>query len=283
MSSSMYPELKGKRALVTGGGRGLGKAMCLALAKEGANVALTDLYDAEQTAKEVKALGVKALAFSANVIKEAEVQAMVAKIVEEWGGIDILVNDVGGDHGYLLEDMPLSEWDWTMDINLKGMFNCVKSVSEVMKKGGKGGKIVNIASLAGVRMTLYGSIAYSAAKAAVLGFTRHCAFELGPSKINVNAVAPGPTLTEVVESRISPEVKEKMLQWAPMQGFTYPEDQANAVVFLASDRARMITGTYLLVDGGISLPIGFVKWDDFYTSRKKWLEEARWVGKETSL
>jgi len=283
MSSSMYPELKGKRALVTGGGRGLGKAMCLALAKEGADVALTDLYDAEQTAKEVKALGVKALAFSANVIKEAEVQAMVAKIVGEWGGIDILVNDVGGDHGYLLEDMPLSEWDWTMDINLKGMFNCVKSVSEVMKKGGKGGKIVNIASLAGVRMTLYGSIAYSAAKAAVIGFTRHCAFELGPFKINVNAVAPGPTLTEVVESRISPEVKEKMLQWAPMQDFTYPEDQANAVVFLASDRARMITGTYLLVDGGISLPIGFVKWDDFYASRKKWLEEARWVGKETSL
>jgi 3-oxoacyl-[acyl-carrier protein] reductase len=282
MNGAVYSGIQGKRALVTGGGRGLGKAICLALAREGADIALTDLYNAEQTAKEVEALGVKALPFSANVIKYEEVQAMVDTIVQKWGDIDILVNDVGGDHGYLLEDMPVSEWDWTMDINLKGMFNCVKLVSPVMKKMG-GGKIVNIASLAGVRMTLYGSIAYSAAKAAVIGFTRHCAFELGHAKINVNAVCPGPTLTEVVESRISPEVRENMLKWTPLHDFTYPQDQADAVVFLASDRARMITGTYLLVDGGISLPIGFVKWDDFYASRKKWLEEGRWVGKETSL
>ncbi|MAG14444.1 MAG: hypothetical protein CL874_00960 [Dehalococcoidales bacterium] len=103
----------------------------------------------------------------------------------------------GGDHAWLLEDMPVAEWDWTMDINLKGLFNCTKAVAEVMKKGG-GGKIVNMASIAGLRMTMYGGIAYSAAKAAVLGFTRHAAFELGPYKINVNAVCPGSTLTEVV-------------------------------------------------------------------------------------
>jgi len=245
-------------------------------------VALTDLYSADQTAKEVESIGQQAMPFSADVVKEPEVQAMVDKIVDEWGGIDILVNNVGGDHAYLLEDMPQSEWNWNMDINMKGLFNCTKIVSEVMKKRG-GGKIVNISSLAGLRMTLYGSIAYSTAKAGVLGFTRHCAFELGPHKINVNAVCPGPTLTEVVKSRITPEVKERVHQTTPLQDFTYPEDQADAVVFLASDRARMITGTSLLVDGGISLPVGSVEWDSFYSSRKQWLKEKKWEGKDTSL
>ncbi len=282
MSNPMYSGIEGKIALVTGGGRGLGKAICMALAKEGALVALTDLYSADQTAKEVESIGQKALPFSADVVNESEVQAMVDKIVAEWGGIDILVNNVGGDHAYLLEDMPQSEWNWNMDINMKGLFNCTKIVSEVMKKRG-GGKIVNISSLAGLRMTLYGSIAYSTAKAGVLGFTRHCAFELGPHKINVNAVCPGPTLTEVVESRITPEVKERVHQTTPLQDFTYPEDQADAVVFLASDRARMITGASLLVDGGISLPVGSVEWDSFYTSRKQWLKEKKWEGKDTSL
>ena len=278
MSNPMYFGIEGKIALVTGGGRGLGKAICTALAKEGALVALTDLYSADQTAKEVESIGQQAMPFSADVVKEPEVQAMVDKIVDEWGGIDILVNNVGGDHAYLLEDMPQSEWNWNMDINMKGLFNCTKIVSEVMKKRG-GGKIVNISSLAGLRMTLYGSIA----KAGVLGFTRHCAFELGPHKINVNAVCPGPTLTEVVKSRITPEVKERVHQTTPLQDFTYPEDQADAVVFLASDRARMITGTSLLVDGGISLPVGSVEWDSFYSSRKQWLKEKKWEGKDTSL
>ncbi len=282
MSNPMYSGIEGKIALVTGGGRGLGKAICTALAKEGALVALTDLYSADQTAKEVESIGQQAMPFSADVVKESEVQAMVDKIVDEWGGIDILVNNVGGDHAYLLEDMPQSEWNWNMDINMKGLFNCTQIVSEVMKKRG-GGKIVNISSLAGLRMTLYGSIAYSTAKAGVLGFTRHCAFELGPHKINVNAVCPGPTLTEVVKSRITPEVKEKVHQTTPLQDFTYPEDQADAVVFLASDRARMITGTSLLVDGGISLPVGSVEWDSFYSSRKQWLKEKKWEGKDTSL
>lgn len=282
MVGQMYAGLKGKKALVTGGGRGLGKAACLALAREGVDVAVADLYNAEETAKEVAESGQKALPFSTNVIKESEVKTMVNDIVGEWGGIDILVNNVGGDHAFLLEDMPLSEWDWTMDINLKGLFNCTKAVAEVMKKG-EGGKIINIASLAGLRMTMYGGIAYSAAKAAVLGFTRHAAFELGPFKINVNAVCPGSTLTEVVESRMTPEVKEEMRLATALRDFILPQDQADAVVFLASERARMITGTSLLVDGGMSLPIGQVEWEGFYSSRKQWLKEGRWESKDTSL
>ena len=282
MPKPMYSGIEGKVALVTGGGRGLGKAMCLALAREGADIALTDLQGADATAKEVEALGQKAMAFTADVTKEAEVRDMVDRIVAEWGGIDILVNNVGGDHAYLLEDMPVSQWDWTMEINMKGLFNCCQKVAEVMKKRG-GGKIVNIASLAGLRMTMYGGIAYSTAKAGVIGFTRHCAFELGPAKINVNTVCPGPTMTEVVLNRISPEVKQKTLQSTPLQDFTYPEDQADAVVFLASERARMITGTTLLVDGGISLPIGYVEWDKFYSERKQWLKEKKWEGKQTSM
>jgi len=278
----MYSGIEGKVALVTGGGRGLGKAICLALAREGADIALTDLQSADETAKEVAALGQKALVFKADVTKEAEVKEMVDRIVAEWGGIDILVNNVGGDHAYLLEDMPTSQWDWTMEINMKGLFHCTKFASEVMKKRG-GGKIVNIASLAGVRMTMYGGIAYSTAKAGVIGFGRHCAFELGPSKINVNTVCPGPTMTEVVLNRISPEVKQNTLQSTPLQDFTYPEDQADAVVFLASERARMITGTTLLVDGGISLPIGYVEWEKFRSDRKQWLKEKKWEGKKTSM
>jgi len=282
MSGPMYSGFEGKKALVTGGGRGLGKAICLALAREGVNVAVTDLYNAEETAKEIEKLGSRAMAFSANVLKESEVKAMVDRIVAEWGGIDILVNNVGGDHAILLEDLPVSEWDWTMDINLKGLFICTKAVAEVMKKGG-GGKIVNIASIAGLRMTMYGGIAYSAAKAAVLGFTRHAAFELGPYHINVNAVCPGSTLTEVVKSRMTPEVKEEMRKATALQDFLLPEDQADAVVFLASDRARMVTGTSLTVDGGMTLPVGQVRWDTFYSSRKQWLKEGRWEGKDTSL
>ena len=166
MTGPMYFGLEGKKALVTGGGRGLGKATCLALAREGVDVAVIDLYNAEETAKEIEELGSRAMAFSVNVLKEDEVKAMVDRIVAEWGRIDILVNNVGGDHAFLLEDLPVSQWDWTMDINLKGLFLCTKAVAEVMKKGG-GGKIVNMASIAGLRMTMYGGIAYSAAKAAV--------------------------------------------------------------------------------------------------------------------
>ena len=282
MPDPMYSGLEGKKALVTGGGRGLGKACCLALAREGACVAVADLYNAEETAQEIEKLGAKAMAFAANVLKEAEVKAMVDRMVAGWGGIDVLVNNVGGDHAWLLEDLPVTEWDWTMDINLKGLFNCTKAVAEVMKKGG-GGKIVNMASIAGLRMTMYGGIAYSAAKAAVLGFTRHAAFELGPYKINVNAVCPGSTLTEVVESRMTPEVKEEMRLATALHDFILPEDQADAVVFLASDRARMVTGTSLTVDGGMTLPVGQVKWETFYSTRKQWLKEGRWAGKDTSL
>ena len=282
MSKPMYSGIDGRVALVTGGGRGLGKAICLALAREGADIALTDLQSADDTAKEIETLGQKAMAFKADVTKEAEVKEMVDRIVAEWGGIDILVNNVGGDHAYLLEDMPTSQWDWTMEINMKGLFHCTKFASEVMKKRG-GGKIVNIASLAGVRMTMYGGIAYSTAKAGVIGFGRHCAFELGPYKINVNTVCPGPTMTEVVLNRISPEVKQSTLQSTPLHDFTYPEDQADAVVFLASERARMITGTTLLVDGGISLPIGYVEWENFRSDRKQWLKEKKWEGKQTSM
>ena len=244
MAGSSYG-IEGKKALVTGGGRGLGKAICRALAEEGVDVAVADLYDADQTAREVAGLGRKAIAFSANVTKEDEVKTMVARVVTDWGGIDILVNNVGGDHAILLEDLPAAEWDWAMEINLKGLFNCTK--------------------------------------AAVLGFTRHAAFELGPYKINVNAVCPGSTLTQVVESRMTPEIKEKMRKATALNDFLLPEDQADAVVFLASERARMITGTSLTVDGGMTLPVGSVEWDNFYASRKQWLKEGRWEGKSTSL
>lgn len=236
---------------------------------------MLDLQSADDTAAAVEALGQKALAFNADVTNEADVKSIVERIDVEWGGIDILVNNVGSDHALLLEDTPTESWDFVMDVNLKGLFLCTKFAAESMKRRG-GGKIVNISSLAGLRMTIYGGIAYSASKAGVNGFTRHCAFELGPSKINVNAVCPGPTMTEALLELAPEEAKQKTLQSTPLQDFTYPEDQADAVVFLASDRARMITGTTLLVDGGISLPVGYVEYDKFYAERKEWLEDEKW-------
>ena len=266
----METGLKGKIALVTGSGRGIGRAIALALAREGVDVAVNCVVNresAEETAREIRALGRRAMVVVANVADEGEVKKMVEQVVQEWGTIDILVNNAGVPHVALVEDMEKSDWDRLFDIIAGGTFNCSKAVIPVMKK--RGGKIINTGSVAGERTTQNSSADYVAAKAAVLGFTRQLAYELGPFKINVNAVSPWTVLTPLSMSQVSPEELEKIRKGVPLGDYPKPEDVADAVVFLASDRARMITGSSIILDGGMCLPVGSRTWEEYVRSHKE--------------
>ena len=268
-------EFKDKIVLVTGaggGGGGQGKAFALAFAAEGANVAVNDidLAKAEATAKEIKALGCRSIAVKADVSDEAEVNAMVAKVVKELGGIDILVNNAGFGLPILVEDMTAAQWRRTIGVNLDGTFFCSRAVVPIMKSRG-GGRIINIASPAGKSMTVNGCAAYTSAKAGVMGFTRHLAFEVGPYKITVNSVCPGMIMGG--EHMPPPDVMKKMKEGALLGDITTAQDTANAILFLASDKARMITGTN--VDAYAIAPGGREHWENFVKRRKDFLKTGR--------
>ena len=168
--------------------------------------------------------------------------------------------------------MDKKEWDKVLDVNLGGTFNCSRAVIETMKKRG-GGKIINISSVAGKRMSYFAAADYTASKAGILAFTRHIAFELGPFKINVNTICPGFTLTPLVEILSTPEELESLRNKIPLKELARPEDMADAAVFLASNRARMVTGTSLDVDGGLSL--GLQDWESYVKSRKEALAKRQ--------
>jgi len=203
----------------------------------------------------------------ADVTNETEVGKMVKQVVKEWGTIDILVNNAGVSYVALVEDMPKSDWDRILNIMAGGTFLCSKAVIPVMQKQ-KSGKIINISSVAGERTTQNASANYVAAKAAILGFTRQLAYELGPFNINVNAVCPWTVVTPLSLAQVGREALEKIRQGIPMGDYPKPEDVADAVVFLASDRARLITGYSIRIDGGMSLPVGTRTWEEYYRSHK---------------
>ncbi len=262
--------LERKVALITGAGGTIGRAIALGLAKEKVNIVLNDISktNVETIAGEVRALGCKAMISLHNITDEREVKKMVHNVVMEWGTIDILVNNAGISSAVLVEDMEKSEWSNVLDVDLNGTFNCSKAVIGTMKKRGSG-KIINIASMSGLRMTMNGGAHYTAAKAAVLGFTRHLAFELGHFKINVNALCPGNVRTPLLEDLIGSEGIDNLKQQYPLGELIKPDDVANAVVFLASENARMITGCSILVDGGITLGVGYAGWDAYYAKKKR--------------
>lgn len=270
-------ELEGKIALVTGaggGGSGQGRAIALALAGEGADVAVNDIDAgmAESTAGEIRDLGRRAMVVPADVSAEHEVNQMVAKVVKEWGGIDILVNNAGFGHPILVEDMTVAEWRHTLGVNLDGTFLCSRAVIPTMKSRG-GGRIINIASPAGKAMTVNGCAGYTAAKAGVMGFTRHLAFEVAPYKITVNSICPGMVIPERGERAPTPEQVEDMKARSLLGEVTRPEDTAYAVLFLASDRARKITGTNL--DDYAIAPGGKDYWEAFVKRRKERLANLK--------
>ncbi|MBU2535188.1 MAG: SDR family oxidoreductase [Chloroflexi bacterium] len=269
--------LQGKVALVTGSGRGIGKAIALGLAKEGVDIAVNcrvNIDSAEETAKEIRSLGRRAMVTVADVTDESAVKKMVQQIVKEWSTIDILVNNAGVSFVALVEDMAKSDWDRLLNIMAGGTFLCAKAVIPVMKKRG-GGKIINISSVAGERTTQNSSANYVAAKAAILGFTRQLAYELGPYHINVNAVCPWTVVTPLSLSQVGKEELERIRQGIPLGDYPKPEDVADAVVFLASDQARLITGYSIRIDGGMCLPVGTRPWDEYVRSHKEAVKKAK--------
>ena len=273
----METDLKGKIALVTGAGGGIGKAIALGLAKEGVDIVINDVnqQNAGDAAKEIAAMGCRSMAVPANVADEVEVSQMVARIVKEWGGIDILVNNAGATSHLLIEDMEKAEWDRVLSINLDGNFNCCKAVIPVMKQRG-GGRIINIVSYSGERMTMIGGVHYTSSKSGIWGLTRQLSYELGPYQITVNGISPGNVITPMLRRGTTPERLEEMKRWYPLRDLPTPEDVADAVVFLASSRARMITGVNLAVDGGIIVPIAIgVDWETYVSVKKEEAERRK--------
>ncbi|MFC1534191.1 SDR family NAD(P)-dependent oxidoreductase [Thermodesulfobacteriota bacterium] len=262
-------ELEGKVALVTGAGDGIGKGIALTFAKEGAEVAVNDLHldKVQNTAAEISELGRKTLAIKADVSVQKEVNRMVAQVIDEFGGVDILVNNAGGGNRLLLEDMTVDDWHYVLGVNLDGPFFCVKAVLDSMKQRG-GGKIINISSLAAKVMSIGCCVGYTTSKSGLLGFTRHLAFEVGPYKINVNAICPGATLTPKIQAN-SP-IHSKMMNSNPLKNMPKPEDIGQTAVFLASRRSDMVTGAAIDVDAG-----EFVvqqDWEGYTKARKEAFE-----------
>ena len=242
--------LEGKVALVTGGARGIGKSICERLADEGAKLAIVDimLETAQETADEFNAKGVEAEAFAADVSKFEDAEATVAKVVEKFGKVDILINNAGITRDTLLMRMSEDDWDLVIKVNLKGTFNFTKAVCRPMMKA-RTGKIVNIASVVG-RMGNAGQANYSASKAGVIGLTKTTAKEFATRGIQVNAVAPGYIQTDMT-GKLSDAATEAFMQVIPMKRAGTPEDVANVVYFLCSADSDYVTGQVINIDGGM--------------------------------
>src|SRR5438067_1310357 len=243
-------DFAGKIVLVTGGGNGIGAACARGFAAAWAKVAVIDRDGtaAERVAAEI---GGTAKGYALDVADGAAFKGLAAEIAVSEGGIDVLVNSAGTITRQTIAAMPAADWDRVLAVNLRGPFNGVQAVIPHMKARG-GGAIVNIASVAGRRISFGGGANYSASKAGLLGFTRHAAYELAPDKIRVNAVCPGPTATGFGGGQLpSNEQRERRARKIPLGRMVEPEDIADAVLFLASDAARMCTGIALDVDGGV--------------------------------
>ena len=240
--------MRGKVALVTGGSRGIGKAVASRLAGAGARVALVDVVDPEQVEATAREIGGGAIAVRANVVDADDVGAAVSQIEEQLGPIDVLVNNAGITRDGLLIRMTEEAWSAVLDVNLKGVFNMTKAVTRGMMKR-RGGRVVNIASVVGITGNA-GQANYSASKAGVIGFTKSVAKELAARNVLVNAVAPGFIDTDM--TRALPEAaRETLRKLIPLGRLGAAEDVANAVLFLSSDLASYMTGQVVVVDGGM--------------------------------
>lgn len=245
--------LTGKTAIVTGGSRGIGKAVCLELARRGCNIVLSfagNTAAADQTAAECQALGVQALAVQSNVADASAVKALFDAALKQFGAIDILVNNAGITRDNLLMLLKEEDFDAVVDTNLKGTFLCMKAAVRPMMKQ-RHGRIISLSSVVGLHGNA-GQVNYAASKAGVIGMTKSLAKELAGRNITVNAVAPGFIDTDMT-AVLPDKAKEAILSSIPMARLGAAEDVANAVAFLASDEAGYITGQVLAVDGGMSM------------------------------
>jgi NAD(P)-dependent dehydrogenase (short-subunit alcohol dehydrogenase family) len=221
------------------------------------------MEDIEATAKEIEALGRRAIPVKCDVSDYGEAKGMVEQIVKEWGGIDILVNNAGIATSKMWEDLEKADWDRVISVNLGSVLNCSKAVTEIMKRRG-GGSIINMASMSAKTISDAASPDYTATKAGIVAFTRQLAYELGPYNIRVNAICPGTVMTPLTE--IPPEIAEKLISATPLGRLVRPEEVGNVITFLVSDKALMITGTTIDIDGGQRL--GFLDRETYVKVRK---------------
>ena len=247
-------DLKRKVAVVTGSARGIGQTIALALARNGSDVVINDVLEKEgqEVAREAEKLGVKSIFVQADITREEEVRRMILQTIGRLGTVDVLVNNAGINSPVLVEDMSFELWKRIIEADLNSAFLCSQAVIPEMKRK-RYGRIINIASVAGKRISSHGNAAYTAAKAGLIGFTRHLAFELAPWGITVNAVCPGGTLSKRIlerDANLSQAEKDADIKRFPLGRWGLPEDQAKAVLFFASDNADFITGQALDVDGG---------------------------------
>ncbi len=242
--------LKDKVAIITGSAQGIGKAIALRLAKEGANTVITDIDESigSSTLEEIKQFTSNTLFCKVDVSSIESTENLINKTLDKFNRIDILVNNAGITKDSLLIRMSQEDWDKVININLKGVFNCTKAVIRTMVKQ-RAGRIVNIASVVGM-IGNAGQANYAASKAGVIAFTKTCAKEFASRNINVNAIAPGFIQTRMTEV-LSEDIKQSLLKQIPMNRFGTPDDVAKAVLFLVSDAADYITGQVIRIDGGM--------------------------------
>jgi len=244
--------LEGKVALITGASRGIGKAIAIAFAQQGASIAFTDMRRdeiMEATEREIQALGVKAMGYASDASSFEDSERAVDEIAKEFGRVDILVNNAGITRDNLLMRMTEADWDLVIKVNLKSVFNLTKAVQKYMLKQ-RSGSIINMSSVVGVNGNA-GQSNYSASKAGLIGFTKSVAQELGSRNIRCNAIAPGYIETEMT-AKLSEEVRTQWAAQIPLRRGGKPEDVAQACVFFASDLSAYVTGQVLSVCGGMS-------------------------------
>lgn len=244
--------LQGKVALVTGAARGIGKAIAVRFAEQGADVAFTDLEineAAEQTLAELEALGVKSKAYASNAASFEESHEVVKQIMEDFGRIDVLVNNAGITKDGLMMRMSEAQWDAVINVNLKSAFNFVHAVTPIMAKQ-RGGSIINMSSVVGVSGNA-GQCNYSASKAGMIGLAKSIAKEMGPRGIRANAIAPGFIITEMT-NKLPQEVRDAWSQQIPLRRGGTPEDVANVALFLASDLSSYVSGQVIHCCGAMN-------------------------------
>lgn len=267
-------ELKDKVAIITGSARGIGAGIALAFAREGASIVVNGLTaeSCHDTVKQIVLDGGKAIACGADVSKWADQTAMVDAALKAFGKIDILVNNAGIEsRPCLIQDMSEAQLDKVLAVNLKGVFLGIKAVVPTMIAQGYG-RIINISSVAGLRMTFFGSVDYTISKHGVTGQTNHLAWELADHNITVNTICPGGVLTPLMESGTTPEFRQMVAKrLIPMGRMCTPDEIGEAAIFFASDRSSMVTGQFLAVDGGLMTGFG----EDLRPLVRKRMEDAK--------
>lgn len=245
--------LEGKTAIITGAARGIGKAIALKYAQEGANIAFTDLAvddNAKQTEKEIAALGVKVKAYASNAADFDDTHKVVDEIVKDFGRVDILINNAGITRDGLMMRMTEQQWDMVINVNLKSAFNFIHALTPVMMKQ-KSGSIINMSSVVGLSGNA-GQTNYSASKAGMIGLAKSIAKELGSRGIRANAICPGFIITEMT-GVLSDDIKKKWAEQIPLRRGGTPEDVANVAVFLGSDLSSYVSGQAIPVCGGLNM------------------------------